>query len=405
MFLDFFFLLKSHGIPVTLHEQLSLMDAMKKNVVGLSVDDFYYLCRTIMVKQETNLDRFDKLFGQYFQGIEIIDDDFFLKQFPEDWLKKNLEKFLTPEEMAEIEALGGFEALMERFKELMEKQKERHEGGNQWIGTGGTSPFGADGYNPEGYRIQQNKSRNRKAVKIWEKREFKNFDDQVELNTRNMKVALKRLRHFTREGLPTEIDVDETIDRTSKSAGILDISIVPSRKNRIKVLMLMDVGGSMDDHVTMCSRLFSAAKFEFKYLEYYYFHNCLYESVWKDNKLRFEDRIPTLELLNKYNKDYKVIFVGDAAMSPYEIMYKGGSIEHYNDEPGIRWLEKVKEKFSHTVWINPNPEYSWEYFESTKIIQEVMGDRMYPMTIDGLTNAMKALKDKQKKHESVIVKK
>lgn len=405
MFLDFFFLLKSHGIPVSLHEQLSLMDAMKKNVVGQSVDDFYYLCRTIMVKQESNLDRFDKLFGQYFKGIEIIDDDFFLKQFPKEWLRKNLEKHLTPEEMAAIEALGGFEALMERFKELMEKQKERHEGGNQWIGTGGTSPFGADGYNPEGYRIQQNKSRHRKAVKIWEKREFKNFDDQVELNTRNMKVALKRLRHFTREGIPTEIDVDETIDRTSKSAGILDISIVPSRKNRIKVLMLMDVGGSMDDHVAMCSRLFSAAKFEFKYLEYFYFHNCLYESVWKDNKLRFEDRIPTLELLNKYNKDYKVIFVGDAAMSPYEIMYKGGSIEHYNDEPGIRWLERVRKKYTHTVWINPNPEYSWQYFESTKIIQEVMDNRMYPMTIDGLTNAMKALKDKQKKHETMIVQK
>jgi uncharacterized protein with von Willebrand factor type A (vWA) domain len=392
MFLDFFFLLKNNGIPVSLHEYLALMDAMKKNVAQHSTEDFYFLSRSILIKNESQLDRFDLLFGNYFKGMENIPEDFF-KNIPDEWLRKNLEKFLTEEEKKMIEAMGGLDKLMERFKQLMQEQKERHEGGNKWIGTGGTSPFGANGYNPEGIRMGQEGSRNRSAIKVWDKREFSNYDDEQELNTRNIKIALKRLRHFTREGVADELDIDETIRKTSDNAGVLDIEMVPSKRNRVKVLLFMDAGGSMDDHIALCSQLFSSAKHEFKHLEHFYFHNCVYESVWKDNLRRHNERTPTLEVLHKFNRDYKVIFIGDAMMSPYEIVSRGGSVEHDNDESGYAWLMRFKEHFPNLVWLNPNAERGWSYFESTKIIREVFDNKMFPLTIDGLTKAMKALKN------------
>ena len=393
MFLNFFYSLRQHGLPVSLHEYLSLMEALEKEVIGYRIDDFYALCKAILVKQEGHLDRFDRIFGQYFKGMEEIPDDFFLQKVPEEWMRQQLMNQLSEEEKAELKKLGGLDALIERFKELMKEQRERHAGGSKWIGTGGSSPFGAMGYNPEGFRIGSKSAGNRTAIKVWDRREFKNLDDQVELNTRNIKLALKRLRHFTREGLPTEIDLNDTIKKTSANAGMLDISLVPSKQNRVKVLLLMDVGGSMDDHVELCARLFSAARYEFKHLEYYYFHNCVYESLWKNNHRRYQENTPTLELLHKYNRDYKVVFVGDAAMSPYEIYYKGGSVEHYNDEAGISWLRRLSTHFSNLIWINPNPEYTWDYYESTAILREFTGMRMFPMTLDGLTRAMKCLKN------------
>ena len=390
MFLDFFYRLKQEGLPVSLQEYLTLLESLDKEVISYNVDDFYYLSRTIFVKHESQLDRFDQLFGAHFKGLEYIPTDY-LGKIPDDWLHKNFERFMSEEDKKMIEAMGGMEALMERFKQLMKEQHERHEGGNRWIGTGGTSPFGAYGYNPEGIRMGQDGSRHRSAVKVWDKRDFANLDDSVELDTRNIKLALKRLRVFTREGIADELDLDTTIKRTSENAGLLDIHMVPSKSNRVKVLMLMDIGGSMDDHVETCSKLFSAAKHEFKHLEFFYFHNCLYEYVWKDNRRRHDERIPTMEVLNTYNQDYKIIFVGDAAMSPYEIMYDGGSVEHYNDEAGITWLNRVKEKYKHIAWINCNPESSWGYFKSTTIIKELMEDRMFPLTIEGVTETMKCL--------------
>jgi uncharacterized protein with von Willebrand factor type A (vWA) domain len=392
LFLDFFFLLKNNGIPVSVHEYLALMDAMKKNVAQHSTEDFYFLSRSILIKNESHLDRFDLLFGNYFKGMENLPEDFF-KNIPDEWLRKNLEKFLTEEEKKMIEAMGGLDKLMERFKQLMQEQKERHEGGNKWIGTGGTSPFGANGYNPEGIRMGQEGSRNRSAIKVWDKREFSNYDDEQELNTRNIKIALKRLRHFTREGIADELDIDETIRKTSDNAGVLDIEMVPSKRNRVKVLLFMDAGGSMDEHIELCSQLFSSAKHEFKHLEHFYFHNCVYESVWKDNLRRHNERTPTLDVLHKYNRDYKVIFIGDAMMSPYEIVSRGGSVEHDNDESGYAWLMRFKEHFPNLVWLNPNAERGWNYFESTKIIRELFDNKMFPLTIDGLTQAMKALKN------------
>ena len=395
MFLNFFYSLKKHGIPVSLHEYLGLMEALKKELVLFEIDDFYALCKTIMVKQEAHLDRFDRIFGQYFQGMETIPDDFFTSKIPKDWLIKSIWDQLSEEDKAAIEKLGGFDALMERFRELLEEQKGRHGGGNKWIGRGGTSPFGADGFNPEGFRIGQEGNNNRKAIKVWDKRQFKNLDENVELNTRNIKLILKRLRQLTREGLATELDVDTTIKKTSENAGLLDISLVPSKKNRVKVLLLMDIGGSMDEHVQLCQQLFSAARHEFKQLEYYYFHNCVYESVWKDNTRRFHERIPTLELIHKYNKDYKLIFVGDAAMSPYELYYTGGSVEHYNDESGMTWLKRLKEHFGHLAWINPLAEYSWDWYETVEMVRSFTDNRMFPMTLDGLTRAMKCLRNKK----------
>jgi len=400
MFLKFFYGLRTHGIKVSLHEYLTLMEALKQEFTDYTLDDFYYLCKTIMVKQEVQLDRFDRVFGHYFKGLELIPDDFFVSKIPEDWLKGELRKLLSEKEMEEIEKMGGLDALMQKFRDLMAEQRKQHEGGNKWIGTGGSSAFGAFGFNPEGFRIGQDKNRNNKAIKVWDKREFRNLDDKIELNTRSIKMILKRLRHLTREGLPTELDIDDTIKNTSKNAGLLDIKIVPSKKNRVKVLLLMDVGGTMDEHIDTCQKIFSAAKHEFKHLEFFYFHNCLYESVWKDNRRRFSERMPTLELINKYNKDYKLIFIGDATMSPYEIFYSGGSVEHHNDEAGIKWLKRMKDHFSSMIWINPTAEYEWNFYETIPMLREFTGNRMFPMTLDGLTQGMKCLRNPKKTYDN-----
>jgi len=392
MFLTFFYALRHHGIPASLHEYLTLMEALQQEVGVYRIDHFYALTRAVFVKQEAHLDRFDRLFGQYFQGLEEIPDNFFQTEIPADWIRKHLFDELTDEEKARIERLGGLDALLERFRALLDEQREAHSGGNKWIGTGGSSPFGAYGFNPEGFRLR-GEGRGRHAIKVWEKREFRNLDDRVELNTRNLKVILKRLRILTREGIPTELDLDETIRRTSENGGALDIAMQPAKENRVKVLLLMDIGGSMDDHIELCEQLFSAARWEFKHLEFFYFHNCVYESVWKDNRRRHSERLPTLQLLNRYNRDYKLIFVGDAAMSPYELFYRGGSVEHYNDEPGMLWLRRLADHFPGLIWINPIPEYEWEYYESVSAVRDFTANRMFPMTVDGLTQGMRCLRN------------
>jgi len=358
-------------------------------VIGLSTDDFYYLARSALVKDERNLDKFDRVFGHVFKGMEKVDEDL-ARDIPAEWLKKLTEKFLTDEEKAQIEAMGGFDKLMETLKKRLEEQKERHEGGNKWIGTGGTSPFGANGYNPEGVRIGQDKGRHGKAVKVWDKREYKNLDDTVELGTRNIKVALRRLRKFAREGAPDELDMDGTITATSRQ-GYLDIVMRPERRNKIKVLLFFDIGGSMDSHIKLCEELFSAARTEFKHLEFFYFHNCLYEEVWKDNRRRSVEKIPTFEVLHKFPHDYKVIFVGDATMSPYEITYPGGSVEHWNEEPGALWIDRVTQIYESCVWLNPTPERHWEHTPSIGVIKQLVNDRMYPLTLQGLDKAMREL--------------
>jgi uncharacterized protein with von Willebrand factor type A (vWA) domain len=393
MFLDFFLLLKNDGLPVTINEYLTLLEALDSEIVEYNVDDFYYLSRSILIKHEQHIDRFDVLFGRYFRGIETIDNEQFMK-IPEEWLRRGMERILTEEDMALIKAMGGLDKLMERLKELMDEQKNRHAGGSKWIGTGGTSPFGAYGYNPEGIRIGQTESRNRRAVKVWDKREFKNLDDSVELDTRNMKMALKKLRLLTREGREEELDLDKTIEKTSKNAGVLELEMIPSRKNNVKVLLFLDVGGSMDDHIEICAQLFSAAKYEFKHLEHFYFHNCLYESVWRDNTRRWDERIPTFEVLHKYNSDYMVILVSDASMSPYELMYTNGSVEHDNDEAGFTWLSRLKNQYPHMVWLNPVPVDYWRYTQSIQMLREFMENRMYPLTLAGIQDAIKALKTK-----------
>jgi len=394
VYLKFFYLMRENGLPVSLQEYLTLMESLKQEVVSFDIDDFYYLCKTVFVKQEIFLDRFDVIFGYFFKDLDEINFDFFKRHIPDDWLKQNFYESLSDEEKAAIEKMGGLEKLMERFQELLEEQKKRHEGGNKWIGTGGSSPFGANGFNPEGFRLGQQKSRNRSAIKVWDKREFANLDGTVELDIRNFRVALKRLRKLTREGVPDELDLDDTIRRTSENAGMLELSMRPEQRNQVKVLLFMDVGGSMDDHVDTCERLFSASKYEFKHLEYFYFHNCIYETVWKDNARRNE-RVNTLEILRKYNKDYKIIIIGDAAMSPYELMYKSGSVEHYNDEAGAVWLQRIKEYFEYVVWLNPNPTPSWRYYQTTVAIRELFENKMFPLTLDGLSKAMKALKHKK----------
>lgn len=400
MFLAFFYALRHSGLPVSLHEYLTLLDGLRKGLVQ-SIDDFYALGKTVLVKDESQLDRYDIVFGRYFQGMEELADEIFAAEIPEEWLRKTFERELTEAEREAIERLGGLDALLERFQELLDEQKEAHRGGNKWIGTGGTSPFGHGGYHPEGFRIG-GEGRNRRAIKVWQRRDFQNLDDRVELNTRNMKLIFKRLRILSRTGLPSELDLDGTIRKTSDNGGMLDIAMQAPRKNQVKVLMLMDVGGSMDEHVSLCEQLFSAARWEFKHLEFYYFHNCVYESVWKDNKRRFRERIPTLELIHKFNKDYKLIFVGDAAMSPYEIHFRGGSVEHYNDEPGITWLRRLKEQFPDMVWINPTPEYEWDYYESTQMIRSFSENRMFPMTMDGLLQAMRCLKNSKHTYTNQI---
>ncbi len=392
MFLKFFTNLREARVPVSLREYLAFLEAMDAALVLYDVEGFYYLSRAIMVKDERNLDKFDQAFSATFSGLEsmTVDDILNAVDVPEDWVRKLAEKTLTPEEMAEVESLGGFDALMETLKKRLAEQAERHQGGSKWIGTAGTSPFGAYGYNPEGIRIGQHESRHRRAVKVWDRREFRNLDDSVELGTRNIKVALKRLRRWAREGAEEELDLDGTI-RATAEAGYIDIKTRPEKRNNVKVLLFLDVGGSMDDHVEMVEELFSAARSEFKHLEHYYFHNCLYEGVWKDNARRWTEVIPTWDLLHTYGSDYKCIFVGDAAMSPYEVAYRGGANEHYNDEAGEVWLRRAREQWPDNIWINPTPEQHWPYTRSIAMIREIFENRMYPMTLKGIESAMKEL--------------
>jgi uncharacterized protein with von Willebrand factor type A (vWA) domain len=390
VFIDFFLELRKTGVPVSLREYLTLMEAMQAGVAAYRVEDFYYLSRSTLVKDERNLDRFDRVFGHIFKGLEGNIGDAEV-ELPEEWLRKLAELHLTDAEKAEIERLGGWEKLMETLKQRLEEQKKRHEGGSKWIGTAGTSPFGAYGYNPEGVRIGQDQSRNRSAVKVWDKREYRNLDDTVEIGTRNIKVALRRLRKFTREGADTELDLPGTIRSTAHNGGYLDLRMVPERRNAVKVLLFLDAGGSMDDHVKVCEELFSAARSEFKHLEFFYFHNCLYESVWKDNRRRHNEKLDTVELLRTYPADYKVIFVGDATMSPYEITYPGGSVEHWNEEPGGIWMQRLLSIYPKAVWLNPQAERVWDYYDSIRIMRELMGERMFPLTLEGLDNAMREL--------------
>ena len=389
MLIDFFLKLKSHKLPVSIKEYLTLLEALDRKVIGPGIDDFYNLSRTVLVKDEANFDKFDRAFAEYFQGVESIAG--IELDVPLEWLLKQAELNLSDEEKAMIEAMGGWEKLMETLKKRLEEQKGRHQGGNKWIGTAGTSPFGAYGYNPEGIRIGQDKSRNRSAVKVWDQREYRNLDDSVELGTRNIKVALRRLRKFAREGAPEELDLDTTIDKTARNAGYLDLMMRPERHNAVKVLMFLDIGGTMDDHIKLCGELFSAAKTEFKHLEYFYFHNCLYDHVWKDNRRRHAERTRTFDILHKYGHDYKLVFVGDATMSPYEILQPGGSIEYSNEEAGAVWMKRMLEVYPKAVWLNPEPEEIWPYRQSIGILREIMGGRMYPTTIAGLERAMRAL--------------
>jgi len=390
MLLPFFTALRDAKVPVSMKEWLHLMEAMDKDVAGRKVDDFYHLSRAVLVKDEKHYDRFDQVFGKVFSGIESVGaGEEPSLDVPEDWLKLLNEKFLTDEEKAEIEALGGFDKLMETLKQRLEEQKGRHEGGNKWVGTGGTSPFGHGGYNPEGVRIGGPGKQGR-AVKVWEKREYRNLDDQVELGTRNIKVALRRLRRFARQGALDELDMDATIDGTARQ-GWLDIHMRPERRNTIKVLLFLDIGGSMDAHVKMCEELFSAAKTEFKHLEFFYFHNCLYEGVWKDNRRRHSEKIPTWDVLNKYPADWRAIFVGDATMSPYEVTMPGGSVEHWNEEAGAVWMKRATQQWDKVAWLNPSPERYWNYSASVGMLRELVDERMYPLTLDGLEKAMRAL--------------
>ena len=390
MFLDFFILLRDNGINACLHEHLSLLEGLEKKIIGQSIDDFYYLSRAIYVKNEAQLDRFDQLFGHYFKGLEYIPEELVFN-IPNEWLQKNFMRHLSDEDKAKIKAMGGLEKLIERFKELLKEQKKRHEGGSKWIGTGGVSPFGAFGFNPEGFRIGQHENRHRQAIKVWDERNFENLDEGQELNTRNIKMALRYLREFTREGEEDVLDLNATIKATSKNAGSLELIMQAERRNNVKVLLFFDVGGSMDDHVELCSQFFSAARYEFKHMEFFYFHNCIYEKVWKDNARRHQDYTKTFDVLNQFNGDYKVIIVGDAAMSPYEIFLNGGSVEHFNEEAGVVWLKRLKSHFKHIVWINPNPSEVWKYYQSTVSLLEIMDNKMYPMSIEGIRTAIEKL--------------
>ena len=392
MFISFFFSLRKAGLPVSITELLSLLSALDKRLASFNIQAFYYLSRTALVKDERYYDRFDQVFAETFNGLEYyhaLEEVF--NQIPEEWLRKQAEKLLSEEEKQKIQSLGGWEELMETLKKRLEEQKEEHHGGNKWIGTGGTSPFGAYGYNPEGVRIGQDESRHRRATKVWDKREFKNLDDSVELNTRNLKVALRKLRKFARQGSAEELDLDDTIRSTASNAGYLDIKMVPERHNAIKVLLLLDIGGSMDDHIRICEELFSASKTEFKHLEYYYFHNFTYEYLWKDNTRRFDEATPTTEVINRYSSDYKLIFVGDASMSPYEITYPGGSVEHWNEEAGAVWFQRLLTAFPSNAWLNPDAEQNWDRRQSNRLIRQLNADKMFPLTIGGLDSAIKSL--------------
>lgn len=389
MLISFFFKLREYKVPCTLRELLDLIRALEQHIVFADLEGFYSLSRTIMVKDERFYDRFDRAFADYFEGVESLELD--LSQIPQSWLEKQMEKLLTDEEKAQIEALGGFDKLMETLAQRLQEQEKRHEGGNKWIGTGGTSPFGAYGYNPEGVRIGQKESRHRRAAKVWDKREFQNLDHEVEIGTRNIKVALRKLRQFARTGATEELDMDDTISATAKNAGYLDLKMKPERHNAVKLLMFFDIGGSMDDHIKVCEQLFSAVHTEFKHLEFFYFHNCLYEKVWRNNHRRHQETLDVYDVLHKYSNDYKVIFVGDATMGPYEITYPGGSVEHWNEEAGSVWLQRVLDHFDKAIWLNPQPEEAWRYYHSIGIINEIFEQRMYGLTVSGLTQGIKKL--------------
>jgi uncharacterized protein len=388
---EFFYRLRKVQIPVSITEFLTLLAGLEARIAGFSIDDFYYLARATLVKDERFFDRFDQVFGDYIRGQQTIFEQI-LGEIPLEWLRKQKELNLTEEEKKLIESLGGWDKLMETLKQRLEEQKKAHHGGNKWIGTGGTSPFGAHGYNPEGVRIGQDKGRHGRAVKVWDKREYQNLDDSVELGTRNIKVALRKLRRFAREGAEEELDLDDTIRSTARRAGMLDIKLVPERRNTTKVLLMLDVGGSMDPHVKICEELFSATRTEFKHLEHFYFHNFVYETVWRDNQMRNNVRLPTQQLMNTYSADHKVVIVGDATMSPYEIMAVGGSVEHWNEDSGATWIARLLALYPYAVWLNPQPEDYWSYIPSIGMVKQLMSDRMFPLTIDGLDRAMKALK-------------
>ncbi|QEI07155.1 VWA domain-containing protein [Pigmentiphaga aceris] len=388
MLIDFFYHLRAHQLRISVNEYLTLLEALQKNVIGTSIDDFYYLARATLIKDETQFDKFDRAFASYYKNVEAAYGP--TKEIPLDWLLSQFQKTLTPEQKAEIEKLG-WNKLMELFKERLEEQKGRHEGGKKWVGTGGTSPFGNSGYHPEGIRVGGKSSGNRSAVKVWDSRQFRDYDDSIEIGTRNIKVALRRLRRFAREGADMELDLDDTIRQTAHNAGYLDIRMVPERHNTVKVLMLLDVGGSMDDHIKRVEELFSAASSEFKNLEVYYFHNCLYDWLWKSNSRRQAERFNTWDVLRKYNADWRVIFVGDASMSPYEILQPGGSVEYHNEEAGAVWLQRMVSAYPKHVWLNPEPESLWRYRQSVSLIRDIMQERMYPVTPSGLEGAMRML--------------
>ena len=383
MFAPFLLALRGAGLPVSVTEYLALMGAMREGVAEYSVEDFYFLSRAILVKDERHLDRFDRVFAEAFKGLEAA-EGLNPRALPEEWLRKLAEKLLTPEEMAKIQALGGLEALMQRLAELLAEQKGRHQGGSKWIGTAGTSPFGAYGYNPEGVRIGQDKSRHKRAVKVWDKREFRDLDGDVELGTRNFRLALRRLRRFARQGAPVELDIPDTIRSTANNAGMLDLKLVPERHNAVKILLFLEVGGSMDEHVRLSEELFSACRTEFKHLEYFYFHNFTYERVWKENRRRHDRVVATEEVLRTYGPDYRLIFVGDAAMSPYEILMPGGSVEHWNEEPGRAWLDRLTTHYRRSAWLNPTPEGGWAHTQSIGVVRQLMAGRMFPLTPDGI---------------------
>lgn len=389
MLVDFFFKLREYQLKVSLRELMDLLASLEQGVVFASLEDFYYLARLTLVKDECDYDKFDRAFADYFEGVQSL--DLFGKDIPEDWLRDALKRQLSDEEKAQIEALGGLDKLMQTLRERLQEQQKRHQGGNKWIGTGGTSPFGAYGYNPEGVRIGQDGNRNFSAAKVWDKREFENLASNVELGTRNMKVALRKLRQFARTGASDTLDMPATISGTAKNAGWLDIQMAPERHNAIKVLLFFDVGGSMDAHVQQCETLFSAVQSEFKHLAYFYFHNCVYEGVWRDNQRRHQERFSVWDLIHTYPSDYKVIFVGDATMGPYEITYPGGSVEHWNEEPGAAWMQRLLNHYRHAVWLNPQPVEYWQYTHSIQIMQELMQSRMYPLTLQGLGDAVQSL--------------
>ena len=390
MLIRFFLMLRAAGVPVSLTEFLALLEALEARLVGTSAEDFYWVARAVLVKDERHYDRFDRVFAAHFKGAELALESLLATEIPADWLKPEFMLRLSEEEKARIQSLGGWEALMQTLRERLAEQKSRHQGGSKWIGTGGTSPFGHSGYNPEGIRIG-GAGGNRSAVKVWDRREFANLDDSVELGTRNVKLALRRLRRFARQGAAETLDLDGTIDSTARRAGLLDIRMVPERHNAVKVLLFLDIGGSMDEHVRICEELFSAARGEFKHLEHYYFHNFVYESVWKDNRRRHGERTPLPQLMRTYGHDYRLVIVGDATMSPYEILQPGGSIEHWNEEPGAAWMKRLLASYPRHAWLNPEPRDRWDYTPSVRITRELFEDRMFPLTLEGLDRAMRSL--------------